>query len=135
MSSQFILKRTARRGFTLLEMMLVVMIIGVLIGVAAWNIGSQGTKARRAATVATMKTVESMLKTYNLDYGMYPPTVNALVPKYTEKVPVDAWKRPIVYAANPAGSPKPYTMYSPGENGQAGDNDDIDIWTVDEQPN
>lgn len=135
MLNQFILKRTARRGFTLLEMMLVVMIIGVLIGVAAWNIGSQGTKARRAATVATMKTVESMLKTYNLDYGMYPPTVNALVPKYTEKVPVDAWKRPIVYAANPVGSPKPYTMYSPGENGQAGDNDDIDIWTVDEQPN
>ena len=51
----------ARKGFTLLEMMLVVMIMGVLLGVAAWNIIGTSNKARRATTVATMKQVSGML--------------------------------------------------------------------------
>lgn len=115
------------RGFTLLEMMLVVMIMGVLIGVAAWNIVGQGENARRKASMATMKTVEGMLKTYMLDYGTYPPTLQALVPKYTEKTPLDAWKHPIFYAPNPPGSPKPFTLYAPGPGGEAGEGN-IDFW-------
>lgn len=121
-----------RRGFTLLEMMLVVMIMGLLIGVVAWNIGGQSKKARVATTVASMKTVESMLKAYHLDYGAYPPTLQALMPKYTEKLPQDSWKRPLVYAPNTAGSAKPYILYSTGESGEQGGQDNIDIWTADD---
>src|ERR1700733_11306643 len=91
-------RRHALRGFTLLEMMLVVMIMGVLIGVATWNIIGQGDKARRAATVATMHNVEGMLNTYNLDYGVFPSTLDPLIPKYTSKMPVDAWKRAVLYS-------------------------------------
>ncbi|HMN42313.1 MAG TPA: type II secretion system protein GspG [Phycisphaerales bacterium] len=129
-------RRTEASAFTLLEMMLVVMIMGVLIGIAAWNIIGQGDKARRAATIATMKNVEGMLKTYNLDYGVYPPTIDALVPKYTEKKPVDAWKHPLQYNLNSSGSTHPYELYSLGADNEAGNTDDIDWWHADDpQPN
>lgn len=124
-----------RRGFTLLEMMLVVMIMGLLIGVVAWNIGGQSKKARVATTVASMRTVESMLKAYHLDYGAYPATLQTLVPKYTEKLPQDSWKRPLVYAPNASGSAKPFILYSTGESGEQGNQDNIDIWTADQAQN
>jgi general secretion pathway protein G len=122
----------APHGFTLLEMMLVVMIMGVLIGIAAWNIIGQGDKARRAATIATMKNVESMLKTYNLDYGVYPPTISALVPKYTEKAPTDAWKHPIQYNLNSSGGAHPFELFSLGADNEAGNADDVDWWHADD---
>ncbi|MBY0312946.1 MAG: type II secretion system protein GspG [Phycisphaerales bacterium] len=124
-----------RRGFTLLEMMLVVMIMGLLIGVVAWNIGSRGNEARKATTIASMRQVESMLKAYQLDYGAFPPSLQTLVPKYTEKVPQDSWKRPLIYAPNAVGSAKPYILYSTGESGEQGNQDNIDIWTADQAQN
>jgi general secretion pathway protein G len=130
--------RTTRRslasGFTLLEMMLVVMIMGVLIGIAAWNIIGQGDKARKQATFASMKTVESMLKTYNLDYGVYPPTLDALVPKYTEKPPTDAWKRRIQYSIGSSGGAHPFELFSTGPSGEAGNADNIDWWVENAPP-
>ncbi len=125
-------RRTHASGFTLLEMMLVVMIMGVLIGIAAWNIIGQGDKARRAATIATMKNVEGMLKTYNLDYGVYPPALTALVPKYTEKAPVDAWKHQLQYNLNSSGSAHPFELFSLGADNEAGNTDDIDWWHADD---
>ena len=120
----------ARKGFTLLEMMLVVMIMGVLLGVAAWNIASTGTKARRATTVATMKQVSGMIDVYNLDYGVYPASLDVLVPKYTSKMPVDAWKQPIRYSLT-SGGQHPYQMFSNGTGGDSPANaeDVIDYWT------
>lgn len=134
-------RRTARRAprgaraFTLLEMMLVIMIIGLLMGVAVWNIVGVGKDARIKTSVTTMRQIDSMLKVYNLDYGTYPPALTALVPKYTDKVPQDAWKRPLGYFPNPPGSPKPFTLYSTGESGEAGNEDNIDFWKVDEKGN
>ncbi len=125
--------RHARRGFTLLEMMLVVMIMGVLMAVVGWNIFAQGDKARRAATFASMKQVAAMLDTYNLDYGTFPQTLDPLVPKYTAKLPLDAWKRPIIYAITPGGA-HPFNLYSYASSGESGDANQIDYWQED-QPN
>jgi general secretion pathway protein G len=127
--------RSRRRAFTLLEMMLVIMIIGLLMGVAVWNIVGQSGKARRSTTVASMRQIDSMLKAYVLDYGAYPPTLDSLVPKYTEKLPVDAWKRPFNYTPTPSGQHK-FELYSNGESDSTGNsNDIIDFWKVDEQGN
>jgi general secretion pathway protein G len=126
--------RRHSKGFTLLEMMLVVMIMGVLIGIAAWNIIGQGDKARRAATVGTMKNVEGMLKTYNLDYGQYPASLDNLVPKYTEKMPTDAWKRQLMYTVSASGGAHPFELYSTGASGEAGNADNIDWWHLDDAP-
>jgi general secretion pathway protein G len=129
------LRRSLVRGFTLLEMMLVVVIMGVLMSIAAWNLLGQGTKAKRAASIASMKTVDGMLKTYNLDYGSYPPDLQTLVTKkYASDVPKDGWKRPLIYTVGQAGSPHPFELYSTGESGNQGGDDNIDFWHADDAP-
>lgn len=121
-----------RGGFTLLEMMLVMVIIGLLAGVAVWNIVGQGEAARISTTQATLRSVKSMLTAYNLDNGTYPATLTSLVPKYTEAAPVDAWKRPLVYFPSSGNAAKPYTLYSTGKSGEQGGADIIDVWQIDQ---
>lgn len=121
-----------RRAFTLLEMMLVVVIIGLLMGVAVWNIVGTGDKARTQTTIATMRQTESFLKAYNLDTGNFPPALTNLMPQYTEKVPKDAWKRDLIYFVNPPGSTHPYELYSTGKSGEQGNPDNINIHKLDE---
>jgi type II secretory pathway pseudopilin PulG len=92
------------------------------------RLSGSNTPARRAATLASMKTVESMLKTYNLDNGVYPPSLQTLLPKYTERTPIDAWNRAFQYANTP-GDAHPFILYSTGESGTPGNPDNIDYWT------
>ncbi len=129
--------RNSVRGFTLLEMMLVVVIMGVLIGVASVSILGRGKAAKIAASRATMATAASMIKNYNLEQGTYPATLDNLVPKYMEKVPLDAWKRPLVYIAGNSGvgaGAHPFQLYSTGESGETSGGEVIDYWEED-QPN
>lgn len=127
--------RSSVRGFTLLEMMLVVVIMGVLIGVAAVNILGQGKTAKIAATKASMSTTASMIKNYNLQEGVYPASLDNLIPKYMEKIPLDAWKRPLVYIPGNSGAgagAHPFQLYSSGEGGDSGNSQDvIDYWEAD----
>ena len=82
---------------------------------------------RAKATQATLNTVASMLRHYNLDTGSYPATLDALVPKYLEKPPLDGWKHPFVYTRNPSGPP--FSLGSLGADGQTGGSgDNADIW-------
>jgi general secretion pathway protein G len=122
------------RGFTLLEMMLVVVIMGVLISVAAVSILGRGEEAKKGATRATMATTASMIKNYVLEQGAYPADLSNLVPKYLEKVPTDAWKHQLIYIANAPGSPHPFSLYSYGQSGQAGGSDSIDYWEDQNSP-
>jgi general secretion pathway protein G len=123
--------RSSVRGFTLLEMMLVVVIMGVLIGVAAVNILGRGKAAKIGATKASMSTTASMIKNYNLEQGVYPATLDNLVPKYMEKIPLDAWKRSLIYIPGQSASGNgahPFTLYSTGESGESNGPDLIDYW-------
>lgn len=131
-SKSRIARRSIRRGFTLLEMMGVLLIIGLIASLAIVAVVSQGDKARRATTISMLKIVDSALKSYRLDNGSYPSGIVNLVPKYLEKTPTDAWKRPIIYAPNASGSAKPYLLYSTGESGEQGNVDNIDFWTADQ---
>ena len=129
--------RSMARGFTLLEMMLVVVIMGLLISVAAVNILGRGEAAKIATTKASMATTASMLKNYSLSEGNFPAALSNLVPKYMEKIPMDAWKRPLIYIpgqSSSSGGQHPFVLYSTGQSGNQGDPDNIDYWTED-QPN
>lgn len=127
---------TARRtaGFTLLEMMLVVVIIGILATVVVVNLAGGAGTARRGATVSIISQVKSAITQYYGKYGSYPVSIAQLASgtnPLLEKVPKDAWKRDLVYIT-PGLEGRPYTLYSLGEDGLANTADDIDVWRLDE---
>jgi general secretion pathway protein G len=133
---------TARRsrraaGFSLLELMLVVVIMGILMSVLIYNLGGASKKARTQATKVKMKMIRSALDVYSAEAGTYPPTdfgLQSLVAtKALKAVPLDDWKHPFRYAF-PGSSPnpelQPFDLISAGEDGQFNTLDDLVIWNV-----
>ncbi|MBS0190588.1 MAG: type II secretion system protein GspG [Phycisphaerales bacterium] len=115
------------RGFSLLELTLVLVILGVLMAVAAYNVLGQGEKAKATATRATLATIKNAIAQYHLEQSAYPPDLQTLVTaKILEAGKLsDGWKRPLVY--DPAGpSPEqPFILFSRGPDGQSPSADDI----------
>lgn len=129
-------RRTARRvarGFSLLELTLVLAIIGILMAVAAVNILGQGTKAKIGATKATINVVGNALKQYNLDNSAYPQDLRSLISAklLDNKKIQDGWKRDLYYDARGRNKDQPFILGSSGEDGIIGNEDDINIWTMD----
>lgn len=128
------LARRARAGFTLLEMMLVVLIIGMLVAGVAWSITAQGDKAKVRIAGKDIHMLSSAVDSFYLDKGQYPVSLQALVDaKFIAKVSKDPWRKDFVYYT-PAQDGKPYALFSMGPDGQAGTPDDINVWTLDQEP-
>lgn len=127
--------KATRRGFSLLELMLVVAIIGILMGVLIVNLGGAGQKAQVGAAKAQLKQIKGMLETYFVSEGSYPTTEQGLIPLVTTKAienTNDPWKRPYRYAAPSVSDPtKGFDLISVGPDGQPGTADDINVWTMD----
>jgi general secretion pathway protein G len=132
----------SQSGFTLIEIMVVVVIIGILVGLIAPNIISRGDEARITATRADIRTISMQLDLYKLDNSFYPSTdqgLQALVEKpggfpepknwkkggYLSKVPEDQWGNEYVYIS--PGQHGPYDLFSLGPDGREGQ-DDITNW-------
>lgn len=124
--------RSARRGFSLLELSLVLAIVGVLMAVAAYNFMGAGERAKVRATKATLGTIKNILQTYQVDHSVFPPDLQTLVAsKYLEDKRIkDGFEQPLYYA--PVGREgRPYELLSPGPDGKFQTTDDIDVWTMD----
>jgi general secretion pathway protein G len=133
-------KRTAGyRGFSLLELMLVLAIIGVLTAVAAWSVFGQGEKAKRKATRASMAIIKNALDQYHLDKSAWPASLTALQAGKTpyleaSKPLVDGWNQPFLYQA-PGSNQHDFDLFSKGGNGvfENGGGDDVDFWRADSE--
>ena len=130
-----------RSGFTLIEIMVVVVILGLLSALVVPNISSNVSEAQRTAARTQIAQIEQALEKYHLDNGFYPSTQQGLealvtapttspVPRkyadggYMKKVPDDSWGNPYVYR-NQNGRIT-ITSYGPdGEEGGEGVNADI----------
>ena len=133
-------------GFTLIELMLVVVIISALVAMVVPRLAGRSEEARRSIADADIKGNLSLaLKLYEIDNGRYPTTEQGLQsllekptappsPKnwkgpYLEQEPLDPWKHPYVYRYPGTHPPRDYDLYSLGPDGKEGE-DDIRNWVA-----
>lgn len=127
-------------GFTLLELLVVVAIIGLLVGYVAPRYFGQIGRSEINAAKAQIDALEKALDQYRLDTGRYPSTelgLNALVqrpanePKWNgpylkKAVPLDPWGRPYVYKSPGEGGDFDIASYGKdGQPGGSGENADL----------
>lgn len=120
------------RAFSMLELTFVLVVIGVLLAVAAFNFGTFTTKAKVRATKATMSIIKQSIQMYNGENSAYPSSLAVLSPAYIDpNNPLkDGWKRDFYFEPNPSDPNRPYTLRSSGEDGISPSADDIDVWTM-----
>ena len=139
-----------QRGFTLIELMVVIVILGILAGLIIPRIMGRPEEARRMKARVQIESIETALKLYKLDNGSYPTTEQGLqalveaptvgqLPKawrdggYLEKgkVPKDPWDNEFVYLS--PGVNSDFDLISYGADGEPGGEDinkDINNWEV-----
>ena len=123
------------RGFTLIEILVVMAIIGMLAIMVAPNIFNQQAGAQIDAALSQISSLEAALDTYRLDVGEYPDSLEGLRenisgraawngPYLRRDIPLDPWGNDYVYDANG----REFTLSSYGPDGeQGGEGDDADI--------
>jgi general secretion pathway protein G len=136
--------RTAQRGFTLIELMVVLVIIGVLAALIVPNVIERADDARVTAARTDINNLMQALKLYRLDNQRYPtaeqglqallvrPTAGPAAPNwkpYVEKLPNDPWGHPYQYM-NPGikGEIDVLSLGADGQAGGEGKNADIGSW-------
>ncbi|QEI14301.1 type II secretion system protein GspG [Cellvibrio japonicus] len=140
------MKHRVQRGFTLIEIMVVVIIIGLLAGIVVPNVMESLDKANVQKARADFKALQTALKLYRIDNFNYPTTeqgLESLVTKptiaplprnykangYLETLPKDPWGNDYQYMS--PGQGHEYDIYSlgaDGVNGGDGQNADLSVW-------
>jgi general secretion pathway protein G len=129
------------KSFTLIELMLVVIIIGILAAMVVPRIAGRSEEARRSVAKADIEVnIPTALKLYELDNGAFPTTeegLDALLSPppsainwkgpYLEKKPIDPWGREYKYRSPGIHRSYDYDLYSLGRDGVESE-DDITNW-------
>ena len=126
---------TASKGFTLIEILVVMAIIAMLAVMVAPNLFRQQAGALRDVALTEISTLEAALDIYRLDVGEYPDSLEGLMENDTDRaswngpylrraVPTDPWDNDYVYESNG----REFTLLSYGADGMSGgEDDDADI--------
>ncbi len=108
-----------RRGFTLLELLVVMVIIGLLAGYVGPRFFSQIGKSQTKVAQAQIDAFGKALDQYRLDVGRYPSTAQGLPALMVAPVGESRWQGPYLKKAVPADPwGKPYQYRQPGEHGE-----------------
>ena len=127
--------RAQHSGFTLIEILVVMAIIGMLAVMVAPNIFNQQAGAQRDAALSQIASLEAALDAYRLDVGQYPDSLDGLLendsgraawngPYLRREVPQDPWGNDYIYEADD----RSFSLVSYGPDGErGGEGDDADI--------
>lgn len=117
-----------RRGMTLVEIMVVIVILGVISAAVAVNVIDNMTTARQQTARTDMKTIDSALTLYQSRHGRFPEVesgLSALVKdKELKELPIDPWGHPYLYSLE-NGEPVVRTLGADGEPGGEGGKKDL----------
>ncbi|MFA9476734.1 type II secretion system major pseudopilin GspG [Phycisphaerales bacterium AB-hyl4] len=135
------MKRHGQRvaGFSMIELLLVLVILGVLVGIVVTRFTGRGEQARVTAARADIRSLETALDAFEIDNGRFPTTqegLEALVERpsnapnwnryLSRGVPTDPWGNPYVYEYPGRYNDDGYDLYSEGPEG--GDGERIGNW-------
>lgn len=144
-SKAYVMDRDSMRAFTLIEVLLVLIIIGLLAGFVGGNVGSIFLQSKDAAAKTQLGAIAIALDNYMLSLGQYPTTEDGLTAlvinpysgdkdntwngPYFDKieVPLDPWSRQYIYLYPGTHNYHKYDLYSLGADGRQSD-DDIVNW-------
>ncbi|RMG57021.1 MAG: type II secretion system protein GspG [Deltaproteobacteria bacterium] len=135
-------RKRGTRGFTLIEILVVVVIIGLLAALVGPRLFSKLGKSKQAAAKLQIELLGQALDQFRLDTGRYPTTQEGLEalntnpgiekwdgPYLKKKVPLDPWGRPYIYRS--PGEHGEYDLFSYGKDGApggSGENEDVTSW-------
>ncbi|MFT5558042.1 MAG: general secretion pathway protein G [Psychromonas sp.] len=148
MRSNKIQDSNQQKGFTLLEIMVVIVILGILASLVVPNLMGNKDKADRQKVVSDLVALENALDMYRLDNSYYPTTdqrLDALVEKpsgtpaprnyreegYIRRLPQDPWGNDYILVS--PGEQGRIDVLSVGRDGEEGTDDDIGNWNLDGQ--
>ena len=140
-------QRLQKAGFTLIELMIVVVILGLLATIVMPRILDRPEQARRMKAKVDIRSIESAMGFFKIETGRFPTTsegLEALVSDpgikgynsdgYLDKVPLDPWGNRYIYLS-PGVYGKDYDLESYGKDGEDGGTDknaDIESWNLEE---
>lgn len=150
-SSRRFTHRAASRGFTMMELLVVLAILGLLAGLAISNVtGIFGGAQASTAQLFVKESMKTSLFTYRMTMGDYPSTADGLQALITApgskadrwrgpyieggKIPLDPWGEPYQYASPGTKNKGSYDLWSKGPDKQSGTADDIGNWDATEAP-
>ena len=136
-----------KKGFTLVELLLVLVILGVLAGIVVPRFAGQTERARETAAETQISAFKTALSTYEVDMGGYPKGKDGLkelivAPRNAKnwrgpylgeegrELPKDPWGNNYIYESPGKHNPNSYDLMSMGKDGRVGGDDDITNWTT-----
>ena len=142
--SRFRSRRATQRAFTLIELLLVLVILGILAAIVVPKFANRGEQARQTAAKTQIGAFSTALSAFEVDNGYYPrgkDGLQALLVKpndaqnwrgpYLEErggIPNDPWGRPYLYVCPGKHNASSYDISSTGFDGKEGTEDDISNW-------
>jgi general secretion pathway protein G len=123
------------RGFTLVEMLVVILILGLLATLVVVNVRGHADSAREKVSSSMLVQFRQAVDLFKLDHGRYPDRLDDLVRRppdvrswppggYLTELPADPWGRAYAYRV-PGPDGRPFEVRSAGEDGREGTEDDL----------